>query len=531
MLDLVSINIPEHLPENAKQVFNELVQHIDKTHDFYQKEMASLKSMMEQQKAFLKQQYRMALIAIRPDLFSEQKLALLFDEAELLSYESEDEDEAQPEAELSKKDPKPRKKKKKAIPEHFPRKVLIHDLPEAERDCEHGHGPLKAMGFDTREELKFIPATFEVLEHRYPKYSCPCCQDGVKRVAPEPVLIPKSFVSPELLAHVAISKYVNHIPLYRQEQIFARDGLHIGRQVLASWMMKLGTHDKTKALIEVLRRQLPAYGVVSADETPVKVLTAEGERTSKVCYMWQIARWGPQPIVLFNYDPSRKSSVAQRLLGDFEGYVQIDGYAGYNVLFQDGSPRIRVGCLAHCLRKFRDFVKTLPKKEQRSAKALAVIALIDKLYDIEDICKDLSGEQRRLKRLESGATEIFAELMAKVDSEKAEIMESSPYFKALNYASNELPHIKRYLENGNISPDNNKIENALRPLALGRRNWLFVCTERGAEASANIYSILVTAKLNGLDINQYMSRLISELPKANTEEEFAALLPFGKSRL
>ena len=381
------------------------------------------------------------------------------------------------------------------------------------------------MGFDTREELKFIPATFEVLEHRYPKYACPCCQDGVKRVAPEPALIPKSFASPELLAHVAISKYVNHIPLYRQEQIFAREGLHIGCQVLASWMMKLGNHEKTLALIESLRRQLPAYRVVSGDETPVKLLTAEGERTSKVCYMWQIARWGPQPIVLFNYDPSRRSSVAERLLGDFEGYIQIDGYAGYNVLFQEGSPRIRVGCLAHCLRKFKDFVKTLPKKEQRSTKALVIISLIKKLYDFEDACDGLSGDERRLKRLESAATQIFTELKAKVESEKAEVMERSPYFKALNYASKELPYIQRYLENGNISPDNNKIENALRPLALGRRNWLFACAERGAEASANIYSILVTAKLNGLDINRYMTKLVTDLPKANTEEDLAALLP------
>jgi transposase len=508
-LDLKTHDIPDHLPDEAKEICNNLVNEIDKTHKFYKEQIE-----------FIKQQYKIALRQLSPKLINDKNLAALFDEAEVTASSDDDQDDG----ESKTKAKKTRKKKKPAIPEGLKRTVVIHDLPEDEKKCPNDQSPLKLIGYDTKEVLQYVPARFEVQEHRYPKYACPICEDGVKRAPPEPSLIPRSFVSPELLAQIAISKYCDHLPLYRQEQIFARDNICITRQVMASWMIQLG--EALTNLVEYMRRKLILSDVVTADETPVRLLSVDGVRTSKICYMWQIARWGKDPIIIFNYDQSRKSEVADRLLGDFEGYIQVDGYGGYNVLFQgEKCKRIRVGCLAHCLRKFKDFVQTLPKKDRAGSAANAVIKLMNQLYEIEDKCRGLEHNQRYMMRQELGAVALFDELASLVVSEMREVQESSPYYKALAYTSKELPSIRNYLEHGAIELDNNMIENALRPFCLGRKNWLFIASEAGAQASANIYSLLITAKANGIDPLAYLTNLIRELPKASSDEDYESLLP------
>jgi transposase len=265
--------------------------------------------------------------------------------------------------------------------------------------------------------------------------------------------------------------------------------------------------------------------VVNADETRVKVLTKDGVRTSHQAYMWQLSRWGPKPLVIFEFDMSRKKDVARKLLGSYEGYVQIDGYGGYDVLFDDLSPRTRVGCMAHVVRKFKDLLLALPKDQRPTHSAVRIVRMIKELYDIEDVCRTFTAEARRGYRLEKGAEDKLGSLLEFVESEKQAVATSSPYYAALRYAAEELPHIRHYLKDGAIEIDNNLAENAIRPFAVGRRNWLFMCTEEGAQASANIYSLLITAKSNGLEPVTYLTKVIEGLPYCNTIENFEALLP------
>jgi len=509
-LNLKSYEVPEDFSPQAKQFCKELVGDIEKTHGYYQEQML-----------FLKQQFKIALRRLRPGFISEATLGELFDEVEMTT-ESETEPEIVSDEKVSNKN-KSKKKKKPAIPDHLPRTVIEHDLSEDKKVCEKDSTQLSSVGFDVKLELKYTPAKFHVIEHRFPKYSCSKCREGIFRKDSHPALIPQSYASAELLAHIAVSKFCDHLPLYRQEGMYGREGINLTRQVMADWMIKLGS--ALNPLIGIMREQILDSPVVSADETPVKILTKDGVRTSAQAYMWQISRWGPKPIIVFEFDPTRKKEVAEKLLGGYEGYVQIDGYGGYDILFNEKSPRIRVGCLAHVFRKFKDLLETLDKDLRKAHSANKILKMIDDLYDIEEECRGFSAVERKKFRLEQGAEVKFEKLHEFILAERLAVSKSSPYYSALRYADEELPHIRHYLAHGFIEIDNNFAENAIRPFALGRRNWLFICSEQGAQASANIYSLLITAKANAIEPRGYLTRVIEQLPLCQTIEDYEVLLP------
>lgn len=510
-LKLKSYEVPED-PRQAQAFCHELVSDIEKTHEYY-----------KQQIAFIKQQYKIALRQIRPTFVTENTLRELFDEPEMTIDPEVDTEIDGEEKKSGKKAKKARSKKKNAIPDHLPRTIIEHDISGDEKRCAKDGSDLSPMSYDVKLELKYTRAKFEVLEHRYPKYSCRSCQEGIVRKEAEPTLIPQSFASPELLTHIAVSKFCDHLPLYRQEQMYSREGIYLSRQVMADWMIKLG--GALNPLIGLMHERILDASVVSADETPVKILTKDGVRTSAQAYMWQLSRWGPKPLVVFEFDVTRKKEVAQKLLGTYEGYVQIDGYAGYDILFEDGSPRIRVGCMAHVLRKFKDLLNSLDKDQRRSHSAIKAIKMIDGLYKIEDVCRGFTAEARKEYRLKQSAEKIFEDLQQFVAEERQAVATSSPYYLPLKYADDELPHIRHYLKHGTIEIDNNYAENAIRPFALGRRNWLFMCTEKGAQASANIYSLLITAKANQIEPYRYLLEVIKRLPHCSKLTDYEALLP------
>ncbi|TWW09138.1 transposase [Planctomyces bekefii] len=483
-LKLKSYEIPENLAPEAKDLCQELVGDLEKTHEYY-----------KQQIAFIKQQYKIALRALRPDIVSAAALRSMFDEAEMTLDPKVDTIIEDPGAPAP--NPKKKNKKRSAIPDHLPREVVEHDIDESRKTCDADGSTLKPMRYDVKLELKYTPAKFEVIEHRFPKYGCDTCKGAPIRVPPIKALIPQSYATPGLLAQIAVAKFCDHLPLYRQEQIYSSAGVHLTRQVMAEWMIKLG--EGLKPLIGLLHERILEAPVVHADETPVKVLTKDGERTSHKAYMWQVSRWGPKPLVVFEFDMSRKKEVAERLLGTYSGFVQIDAYAGYDLLFSETSPRIRVGCMAHVYRKFKDFLATLDKDQRPGHPALKIMKMIDPLYEMEDVCRPFEKEARHAYRLKQGAEKQLDDLAQFVADERQAVSPSSPYYAALRYADDELPHIKHYLKHGAIELDNNLAENAIRPFALGRKNWLFMCTEDGAQASANIYSLLITAKANGVE--------------------------------
>ena len=328
--------------------------------------------------------------------------------------------------------------------------------------------------------------------------------------------IPKSQASPGLLAHIAVSKYQDALPLYRQEVILQRIGVDIPRATLANWMIRVG--HLVQPLINLLRDRLLAYDIVQMDETPVQVLKEPGRAAQSKSYLW-LQRGGPpdQPVILFDYDPSRGQAVPIRLLEGFAGYLQTDGYAGYNTAVAMGG-LIHLGCLAHARRRFTDAVKAQGKNKRRG-KAHQGLALIQKLYQVEKQARtrELSAADRQAHRSHH-AVPIVDKLRAWLDENLPKAPPSSLTGKAMNYLHNEWPKLIRYLDDGRLEIDNNLAENAIRPFVLGRKNWLFSDSVHGVTASANLYSLIETAKANGVEPYQYLRQVFTALPQAETVE-------------
>ena len=364
----------------------------------------------------------------------------------------------------------------------------------------------------------------QVIRHIRKKYACPCCEQGVRTAALPPQPIPKSLASPGLLAHVAVAKYVDALPLYRQERILNRIGVELPRATLANWMIRSG--ELITPLINLMRETMLDGDLIQMDETTVQVLKEDGKAATSKSYLW-VQRGGPpaHPLILYEYNPSRGQSVPLRLLEGFSGYLQTDGYDGYNAVGnRDGITHL--GCWAHARRKFDEAVKAQGHRGQAKAgKAMMGLAWIQKLYRIEKAAKAATPQQRYQARQQQ-AKPIVDELRAWLDRALAQVPPSTLTGKALHYLHNQWDRLVRYLEDGRLPIDNNLTENAIRPFVLGRKNWLFSDTVKGAQASANLYSLIETAKANGLEPYQYLRHVFTHLPQAQTVEQIEALLPY-----
>ena len=421
-----------------------------------------------------------------------------------------------------------RKRGRKPLPAVLPRVEVIHELPEAEQYCPHDGNLLTEIGAVTSEQLDIIPAKIRVIRHVRKQYACRCGQ-CIRTAALPPQPIPKSLASPGLLAHITVSKYQDALPLYRQEAILSRIGVDLPRATLANWMIQAG--QLIQPLINLLRDRLLAYDILQMDETPVQVLKEPGKTAQSKSYLW-LQRGGPpkQPVVLYDYAPGRGQEVPKRLLAGFQGYLQTDGYDGYNAVVAINN-LTHVGCLAHARRKFDEAVKAQGKNNS-AGKAHRGLALIRKLYRVEKQARKLTPEARHDHR-QRHARPILDELRSWLDEVLPQVPPASATGKALNYLHNEWDKLIRYLEDGRLEIDNNAAENAIRPFVLGRKNWLFSTSVKGVQASANLYSLIETAKANGLEPYAYLRHLFTELPKAETVEAIEALLPgnFAKDQL
>ena len=413
-----------------------------------------------------------------------------------------------------------KKRGRKPLPETLARVDVVHELPEAERHCPHDGAVLEEIGEQVSEQLDIVPAKIQVLRHIRKKYACPCGQ--CIKTAPLPAQpIPKSLASPGLLAHVTVSKYQDALPLYRQEQILKRIGVDIPRATLANWMIRTGT--LVQPLINLLRDRLLGYDVVQMDETTVQVLKEPGKTAQSKSYLW-VQRGGPPAarVILFDYDPSRGQGVPKRLLDGFTGYLQTDGYEGYNAVVAGNALR-QVGCWAHARRKFDEAVKAQGKKK-RTGRAWRALSLIQKLYRIEREAHEMTPAQRLAQRQDRSCP-IIDELRTWLDETLPQVPPTSTTGKALYYLNEQWSKLIRYLEDGRLEIDNNRVENAIRPFVVGRKNWLFSDSVTGVKASANLYSLIETAKANGLEPYAYLRYVFTELPKADTVEAIEALLP------
>ena len=467
-------------------------------------------TLQEQLNLALAKRYAASSEKISPDQ------VCLFDEAEadVPATEDADDDVILVPAHTRKK------RGRKPLPDNLPRIDVIHDLPESERHCDHDGRLLSEIGEVISEQLDIIPAKIQVIRHIRKKYACTCGQ--CIKTAPLPAQpIPKSMASPGLLAHIAVSKYQDALPLYRQETILQRIGVDLPRATLANWMIQAGT--LIQPVINLLRDRLLDYDILQMDETTVQVLNEAGKTAQSKSYLW-LQRGGPpdQPVVLYDYDPGRGAGVPKRLLAGFTGYLQTDGYDGYNAVVAVNG-LTHVGCMAHARRKFSEAVKAQGKNKKRG-KAHRGLALIQKLYRVEKQARRLNPEERYARRQQQ-ARPVLDDLRSWLDDTLPLVPPTSATGKALNYLHREWDKLIRYLDDGRLEIDNNGAENAIRPFVVGRKNWLFSASVKGVKASANLYSLIETAKANGLEPYAYLRYLFTELPQAETVEAIEALLP------
>ena len=451
----------------------------------------------------------------------------LFNEAEALAAGDVDVHEDEPEVVVAAHTRT--KRGRRPLPAWMPREEILHDLPEAEKVCPHDGTALVEIARETSEQLEFIPATARVTVHVRPKYGCPTCKTGVHIAPMPPQPIPKSLASPSLLAYVAVSKYADALPLYRQEQILGRIGIDVSRATLASWMIRAG--ELVQPLVNRMREEILDSGFVQCDESRFQVLKEPDKPAESLSYIW-VQRGGPaeHPLVLYEYDPSRSAEVPKRLFEGFEGVLQTDGYEGYGAIGREPGI-VHVGCWAHARRKFTDALKGQGQHRKKGAKrktkhsqAEAGLRFLQKLYRIERRVKDATPEERlRVRQTES--LPIVAALRVWLDGAKEAVVPQSLTGKAVTYLDGQWPKLVRVFDYGFVPLDTNLVENAVRPFALGRKNWLFAETVGGAEASANLYSVVETAKANGLEPWTYLQHIFAELPKAQSLDDVDALLP------
>ncbi|BFM18905.1 IS66-like element ISPsy5 family transposase (plasmid) [Maricurvus nonylphenolicus] len=413
---------------------------------------------------------------------------------------------------------------RKKLPDHLPRLDIIHDLSDDEKRCACGCEQEK-IGEDITEQIDIVPAKVRVLKHIRYKYACKHCDNAPKVAAMPPQPIPKSQASPGFLAYVATSKYADALPLYRQCNILKRGGVEYARNTLSHQVVKAG--ELVQPLINLMEEKALSYPVLQMDETTVQVLREPDKTPQSKSYMW-VMRGGPpeQSSIIYHYDPGRGQAVPSRLLAGYQGYLQTDAWHAYDAVH--GKDITAVACWAHARRKFKDAEKALPKvKQKRAGKIQQALAYIKKLYAIEKRMCNVGNEAR----LEARQTESLDTLEAfKAWLDKQPVNPESLLGKAISYTLKYWDRLIEYCNDARIEIDNNGIENKIRPFAVGRKNWLFSATQSGARASANLYSLIETAKANGLNEYDYLKWVFTKLPAANTVEEVEALLPWNQDR-
>ena len=419
-------------------------------------------------------------------------------------------------------DPLPKETKKRGrrpLSQEFPREQVIHDLSERGKVCRCGH-LLHKIGEETSEQLDYIPATFRIIQNVRYKYACGSCQE-VLRTAPAPkVPLPKSIASPGLLAHVLVSKFQDHLPLYRQTQMWKRLGIDLSRSTMGNWVMECGA--VLEPIVALLKKEIVSDNYVHADETTVQVLHEPNRKATTKSYMWVYTTGSKHnKSLVYEYQPTRAGEHATTFLKDFQGYLQTDAYSGYKgVGGKEGV--IPVGCMAHGRRKFVD---VLAMTASKTGKAFEAVSLIAKLYEIESTIKglppDTIKEQRHLRsRPLLEGFKKWLELQRRLSPPK------NPLGSAVQYVLNHWVELTRYLDDGRLEIDNNPAEQAIRPFAVGRRNWLFMGNTQGAEAAATIYSLIETCKANNINAYAYLRHALTRIP-TTSEKDMASLLPWN----
>ena len=494
--------------------------------------LAQVRALFEQQQSMLgQQQARLAekdfkITALTHELAYLKRIRygkaseVLSGEQRSLFEEAVDMDLAAIEGELeSQASNKPARKRagRQALPPELPR--IEHRHEPASCACGQCGAHLVKIGEDVSEQLDVEPARFFVHRHIRPQYACRACESVTAAPIP-PAVIDGGLAAPGLLAWVAASKYLDHLPLYRIEQIAARQGVPLARSTLAQWIGRIGVALQPLAdrLAELLRQR----ACLHADETPVRQLDP-GSGKTRQAYLWayRSGSWedGP-PIVVFDYQPSRAGAHARAFLQDWRGHLMVDDYSGYKALFAQGPTEL--ACLAHIRRKFFDL-----HAASGSPVAEEALRRIAQLYAIEQDAARMLPAGRLAARQEH-AVPALAGLHAWLLTTQRTVATGSGTAKAIEHTLKRWPALVRYAGSGILPIDNNPVENAIRPIAIGKKNWLFAGSERAGRRAAAIQSLFATAKLNGLDPARWLAETLEKLPTC-PNSQIDSLLPFADS--
>ena len=458
----------------------------------------------------------------------------LFNETETFEEESDADHATEKEADESAitviKQHTRRKAGRKPIPSGIPRKEIIHDLSEEEKKCECCGKSRPVIGKEETEELDYIPAKVQVLKHIKPKYGPCSCKEFIYTGKPEVIcapspsrMLPGSIASEGLLAYVFTSKFCDALPFYRLSKMFQRIDVDISRATMCNW--QISCFEKMDMFFEVFAETLKSGEFIRMDETTVQVLHEENRAPESKSYMWVAIGYPARghPLVQYKYHPSRSGDIPLQFLKGFTGYIQTDGYSGYNraVKVYD---LIHVGCFAHARREFYKAYESSKNKEKRSYK---VLSMIRSIYKNESELRDRNlTDDEFVEKRKNAVIPILEELYRFLVQTREIVTPSSLLGGAVKYTLNEWEKFVRYLDKAYLTPDNNEIERSIKSFVIGRKNWLFSNTPRGAHASAGMYSIIESAKLNGFNPYFYLRFLFSKLPTVgDNKDELRKLLP------
>jgi len=402
------------------------------------------------------------------------------------------------------------------LPQTLERRRVVYDLAEQERQCPECQGELKRIGEEVSERLEYVPASLYVIEEACQKYAC---SNGCTVVtAPKPMQpIEKGLPGPGLLAHVAVSKYGDHLPLYRQEGIFQRQGVELSRRTMCDWMGRCA--QLVSPLFELMKQRVLKSKVMQTDDTPVPVLAPELGRT-RTGRIWTYVGDGEHPYIVYDYTPTRSRDGPEAFLEEFRGYLQADAYSGYDQLYQDPNREvIEVACWAHSRRKHYEAQSS---DLMRSTVMLAYIRL---LYDVEREARDRKlapGARRALRQAKSKP--ILEDIRAYLEREQPLVLPKSPEGQAIAYTLSNWKALVRYAEDGDLEIDNNGAERSLRGVAVGRKNWMFLGSDNGGRTAAVLNSLIATCKRLRIDPSAYL-RDVFERISSHPESRLAELLP------
>jgi transposase len=394
---------------------------------------------------------------------------------------------------------------RRPLPKDLPRKQVVHDLSDEEKRCPCCGEMRVRIGQETSEQLELIPAQLHVIEHIRPTYACKKCEGNVETASKPLQPIEKGLAGPGLLAQVITNKFGDHLPLYRQEDILGRSGYEIPRSTTCGWLA--GCAGLVRPLYERMTELVLESKVIHTDDTPVPVLDPKRGKTREG-RIWVYVGDREHPLTVFDYTPTRNRDGPTEFFGDYAGHIQADAYGGYDHLFKpkgDGSPvPTEVGCWAHARRKF---VEAERSDALRSCTAVAMIRL---LYDVEAEAKELDAPSRRALRQEKSVP-LLAKIKAWLDEQQTQVLPKSPMGEAIGYCLGNWKALTEYVNDGDLSPDNNAAENAIRPIVLGRKNWLFAGSDNGGRTGAVLASLVASCKRHGVDPFAYLRDVLTRI--------------------